>query len=65
MTELESALSHHQRDYEQLNQVVVEQASVIEQLQRRIVHLETLLKNVISQLPSEQRGPEDEKPPHY
>lgn len=65
LTALESALAHHQRDYEQLNQVVVEQASVIDKLQRHIVHLETVLKNVMAQLPSEQRGPEEEKPPHY
>ena len=64
VTELESALAHHQRLCEQLNQVVTEQAGIIDDLQRRVALLENAMKEVQHQLP-EDREIAEEKPPHY
>ena len=64
VTELESALAHHQRLCEQLNQVVTEQAGIIDDLQRRVALLENTVKEVQYQLP-EDREIAEEKPPHY
>lgn len=62
---LETAVAHQQHAYDGLNQVVVEQAKTIESLQRKIAKLESMLGDLRSQLPGEQRDLVDEKPPHY
>lgn len=64
VTSLESALAHHQREYDLLNSVVVEQADVVAKLQRKLASLEASLKSVESRIP-EDRDLADEKPPHY
>ena len=64
ITDLESALAHHQRECEQLNQVVIEQANRIDELHRRVARLEQTLDQVQQQIP-ENRELADEKPPHY
>jgi SlyX protein len=64
LTSLESTLAHHQREYEVLNQVVIDQSGEIEKLQRRLGRLEAMLHDVRQHLPN-QRDLEDEKPPHY
>lgn len=64
ITDLEAALAHHQREYDLLNQVVIEQAAKIERLERRITSLESNLEVVESRLPDD-RDPLAEKPPHY
>lgn len=61
---LESAIAHQQREYELLNQVVVEQADLIVKLERRLKELEASLKSVEGRLP-EDRDLVEEKPPHY
>ena len=61
---LETALAHHQREYDQLNEVVIEQAESLELLHRRLQKLEATLEDVRERLPDE-RDPMDERPPHY
>lgn len=61
---LESALAHHQREYDLLNQVVIEQAQLVEKLTRRLTQLESTIQTVREQLPDD-RDPAEEKPPHY
>jgi len=62
---LETAVAHQQHAHDGLNQVVVEQAKTIELLQRKVAKLESLLGELRSQLPGEERDMVDEKPPHY
>lgn len=64
VTKLESALAHHQYEYDALNHVVIEQSERIEQLTRRLDRLEADLRDVREHIPDE-RDPVDEKPPHY
>ena len=63
ITELELALTHLQKDYESLNEVVLDNGS-------RLASLESAMQRLTSKLdalsePSSERRPEDEKPPHY
>ena len=51
LTHLESAVAHQQHDYDHLNQVVVEQAKLIEQLQRRLRRCEATLKEMVVEMP--------------
>jgi uncharacterized coiled-coil protein SlyX len=60
---LEAAIAHQQRDYEALNEVVVEQAKQLVALQRQVLQLETTLRAISEQLQSGDW--QDEKPPHY
>ena len=62
--DLEAAIAHQQREYELLNQVVIEQADLIDKLKRRVDAMEASLKSVESRLP-EDVDLVDEKPPHY
>lgn len=64
ITELESSLAHHQREYDLLNQVVIEHAEVVSKLDRKLKELETTLKSVEVRIP-EERDLAEEKPPHY
>lgn len=59
----EAAIAHQQRDYEALNEVVIEQAKQLVALRRQVLQLETTLRAISDQL---QAGDwQDEKPPHY
>ena len=64
VTDLESALAHQQREYEQLNQVVIEQANTIQELGRQLALLKTSMQQVQDNS-LEERDLVDEKPPHY
>ena len=64
MTELEIQLVHVQRLYEQLNEVVTSQALEADRMQRRIVQLQTQIKE-LKDKPAAAVDPLDEKPPHY
>lgn len=63
-TELEIQIAHVQRLYEQLNQVVTEQALASDRLQLKVDQLTQKVKELKDQ-PSEAVDPLDEKPPHY
>ena len=62
--ELEFQLAHLQRQYDQLNEVVTEQANTIDRLRQQVSKLEASVSNLktASQPPTD---PLDEKPPHY
>ena len=60
---LESAVAHLQREVEQLNQVIVEQANLLQVLADKFAELETKVDS-----PEEDHSPFDpglERPPHY
>lgn len=61
---LESALAHQQHEFEQLNEVVIQQGASIDKLARSITLLETTVQDVRQRLPEDQDASE-EKPPHY
>jgi SlyX protein len=65
ITELEISLAHLQRLFDQLNDVVTEEASRSDRLQREVQGLKDQLRTIKEKPSSEQRSPEDEKPPHY
>ena len=65
LTELEIQLAHVQRLYEQLNEVVTAQAFEIDQMQRRVVALETKVKDIKAASTEPPEDPLEEKPPHY
>ncbi len=62
--ELEVHLAHLQRLYEQLNEVVTAQALEADRMRRRILELESQLKQ-LKEKPAPMLDPLDEKPPHY
>ena len=64
--ELEYQLAHLQRLFEQLNEVVTEQAHGLDRTRRRVAELENQIKE-LKQKPStnEPLDPTAEKPPHY
>jgi SlyX protein len=64
VAELEFQLTHLQRIYEQLNEVVTRQADSIDRLERRIVQLDSLVSE-LKQAAETTVDPLDEKPPHY
>lgn len=64
VTELEIQLTHAQRAYDELNQVVIEQAKELQQFRQRVHKLQEEIEG-IKQQPSTVRTLEDEKPPHY
>ena len=64
INKLESAIAHHQREYELLNQVVIEQGELLDKLRRKLTTLESSLKSVEDRLPDD-RNLADERPPHY
>ena len=61
--ELELQLMHLQKDFESLNDVVLEQHRRLEEHQRIIDGLIRKLETGSGD--PDQRNPEDEKPPHY
>jgi len=60
---LELSLMHLQKDYDQLNEVVIDLANRHQQLQQSFAKLTDQLEQ--SQQPETPRDPEAEKPPHY
>ena len=58
LIDLESRLMHQEKLYEQLNEVVTEQAALVERLQRELARL----KEQVLQGPPEDV---DQSPPHY
>ncbi len=64
LTALETQLAHAQRLYEQLNEVVTEQAMQADRTQRRVSELENQYKSM-KEKPHADSDPLDEKPPHY
>ena len=63
---LEIAAAHHQRDYDNLNSVVTEQAAIIDRLERwckRLSERVTSLEAALSD--AKPRRLEDDRPPHY
>ncbi len=64
ITDLEMELAHVQRLYEQLNEVVTQQARERDQLERRFQQLLGQFK-ALKEKQAETFDPLDEKPPHY
>ncbi len=64
ITDLEMELAHVQRLYEQLNEVVTQQARERDQLERRFQQLLGQFKE-LKEKQAETFDPLDEKPPHY
>ena len=64
LTELEIQLAHVQRLYEQLNEVVTDQATSADRMQRRVLQLQEQLKT-LKEKQQPAIDPLDEKPPHY
>ena len=64
ITDLEIGLAHLQRQFELLDEVVTEQATRLDQANKRLEKFEEMLESVkaSAQSPAE---PIDEKPPHY
>lgn len=61
LTQLEAALAHLERNYDELNSAVVTQAKTIARLQKRLEQLDETVKNV----EVERSSAHDVKPPHY
>lgn len=62
ITEMEMGLTHLQRDYEALNEVLLAQQKTIQSLERKVQRLESRLEAVSD---PEVRDAESERPPHY
>lgn len=63
ITELESTLMHFQKEHDELNGVVLENAQKLEQM---ALLIKQLTNRVDSAADGEStRNPEDDKPPHY
>ncbi len=64
VTELETLLTHVQHDFQQLNEVILQQQDRFTAIERQLVRLEQQLRT-IADAPTEAIDPLDEKPPHY
>ena len=64
ITKLETGLSHLQRLFEQLDEVVTAQSLENQRMERRISQLQEQLKQLKGK-PDAEADPLDEKPPHY
>jgi uncharacterized coiled-coil protein SlyX len=64
ITKLETGLSHLQRLFEQLDEVVTAQSLENQRMERRISQLQEQLKQ-LKEKPDTEGDPIDEKPPHY
>lgn len=62
--DLQIQVAHLQRLYEQLNDVVTQQAMEADRMRRKIAQLETQIKQ-LKEKPAPAADPLDEKPPHY
>ncbi len=65
LTQLEIQLAHVQRLYEQLNEVVTEEAMRADKLQRKVDALTMQLKDIKQKSTEPTGDPREEKPPHY
>jgi len=66
ITQLESALAYQQHEFDQLNRVVVDQASLLTELQRQNAQLEACVQRVVQEMPAvPECNVDDERPPHY
>ncbi len=63
MTELEFSMMHLQKDFESLNEVVLQNGKRMDELKSLIQRLSDRLDASLD--PAEPRSLEDEKPPHY
>ena len=63
ITNLETAIMHLQNDFEALNEVVLSNSRRLDDLQALLQRLTD--KFEAQQGETEERNPEDEKPPHY
>jgi uncharacterized coiled-coil protein SlyX len=64
LTELEIGLTHVQRMYEHLNEVVTAQSLANQRMEQRITKLQEQIKQ-LKEKPQPAADPLDEKPPHY
>ena len=64
LTDLEFGLTHIQRMYEQLNEVVTAQSLANQRMEQRISQLQEQIKQ-LKEKPQSAPDPLDEKPPHY
>jgi uncharacterized coiled-coil protein SlyX len=64
LAELEMLFTHLQRTVGELDQVVLAQQRQIDVLERRLAALGNAV-TAISGILTDERKPEDEKPPHY
>jgi len=62
---LESKLAHLELAFDELNQVVYEQAKRLDKLQAQAEKFQGRLKEVVEDLQSQPFSAEDERPPHY
>ena len=62
--DLQIQVAHLQRLYEQLNDVVTEQAMEADRMRRKISQLAAQIKQ-LKEKPAPAADPLDEKPPHY
>lgn len=68
IADLEIELAHMQRLYEQLNEVVTEQAMALDKAMKQIKKWDDRfsdLKSSLSMSQADERDPLSEKPPHY
>ncbi len=64
VTDLETLLTHVQHDFQQLNEVILQQQDRFTVIERQLVQLEQQLRTMADP-PTEATDPLDEKPPHY
>jgi len=62
---LESKLAHMELAFDELNQVVYEQAKQLEAAHRFIENLQGRIKEIVEQSDDAPYSAEDERPPHY
>lgn len=62
---LETALAHHQRDYDALNDVVTKQANDLDRLRATLRRMTERIDTLQTAAETTPRTLEDDKPPHY
>ena len=62
---LETKLAHLELAFDELNQVVYEQAKQLEVAHRFIENLQGRIKEIVDQSGDQPYSVEDERPPHY
>jgi len=62
---LESKLAHMELAFDELNQVVYEQAKQLEAAHRFIENLQGRIKEIVEHSDDPPYSAEDERPPHY
>ena len=62
---LETKLAHLELAFDELNQVVYEQAKQLEVAQRLVENLRSRVKDMIEQSDGQPYSAENERPPHY